>query len=238
MHTKILFAAVLASAFGFAACAAPTTESDNDEEFGVSADELALGKQKTAGFEDVPDMTDEEKQAVFDRYASIDHSMVRSSLWETAILYYDHNLAKIPNKRWLSIVDFKKHSGQRRFFRFNMETFATRTHKVAHGKKSDPNDDGVATLFSNVNGSNMSSVGFYLTAETYYGAHGESLKLDGLSETNTNVRERLIVIHSAAYVEDDRTKQGMSLGCIVFSEAEKPEVVGALKEGSLIYAMN
>jgi hypothetical protein len=112
------------------------------------------------------------------------------------------------------------------------------SHVVAHGKKSDPNDDGYATLFGNVPESNRSSVGFYQVSETYFGAHGESIRLDGLSDTNSNVRERVIVLHDAPYVKNGNAKQGRSLGCFVLSEAEKPAVLLKVKNGSVLYAMN
>ena len=50
---------------------------------------------------------------------------------------------------------------------------------VAHGRNT-----GLAKAhdFSNLNGSHKSSLGFYLTAETYIGKHGLSLRLDGLEK--------------------------------------------------------
>src|SRR5205823_4117004 len=100
------------------------------------------------------------------------------------------------------------------------------------------NDTGMAVSFSNTVNSLQSSLGFFLTAETYNGVHGESLRIDGLSDTNDNVRERVVVIHSAAYVDNSNTKQGRSNGCFALTESEKPEIVLHLKNGSLIYAMN
>jgi hypothetical protein len=64
----------------------------------------------------------------------------------------------------------------------------------------------------------MSSLGFYLTDEsTYEGGHGDSLRLEGLSSTNSNARQREIVIHSADYVSNwfisEKHRLGLSLGC-------------------------
>jgi hypothetical protein len=235
MQVKSLFAAMVLSVFSYTGCAVAT---ESDELVGVTEDELAMGKANVEGFKDIPTMTDAQRQAILDKYAAIDHAGVRQALYETAILYYDTNYERIPNKRWLSVLDFSKHSGKRRFFELDMDGGPVQPHKVAHGQKSDADDDGVATVFSNTVDSWQSSVGFYLTAETYDGTHGESLKLDGLSPTNSKVRERYIVVHSATYVEDSKTKQGRSQGCIVFSESEKPGVVMRLKQGSIIYAMN
>ena len=47
---------------------------------------------------------------------------------------------------------------------------------VAHGKKSG---ERLATSFSDVEESNKSSIGFYITGETYEGSNGFSLMLHG-----------------------------------------------------------
>src|SRR5439155_23352579 len=71
--------------------------------------------------------------------------------------------------------------------------------------------------FSNVEGSNKSSLGIYLTAELYQGKHGLSMKLDGMEPTNSNARKRAIVMHGADYVSQKVIAQqgrlGRSLGC-------------------------
>jgi hypothetical protein len=107
---------------------------------------------------------------------------------------------------------------------------------VAHGSGSDKANDGYAEKFSNVSGSNASSLGFYMTAETYNGKHGLSLRLDGLSSTNSNVRARAVVIHGASYVSDSDIKAGRSWGCPAVSMASKDKVIKMLKGGSIIYA--
>lgn len=206
----------------------------------VTRAELAAAERRVADFQDIPaDMTAEQKAEILARYESIEHAGVRTALWEKAVIYYDINKKVIPNKRWLGILDFSKHSRQRRYWLFDLENGTeAANYVVSHGKKSDPNDDGVATSFSNVSGSNQSSVGYYLTAETYIGSNGRSLKLDGLSATNSNVRERLVVIHGAHYVEDGREKQGMSLGCPAFSHSVVQDLIDKVMGGSLMYAMN
>jgi hypothetical protein len=237
MRAKALLFALAVTAFSYTGCAAPTGEEE-ETEGSVSAQSLEVGKANTDGFKDIPSLTPAERDAILARYATIPHQGVRQELFEKAVLYYDTNVDRIDNKAFMSVVDFQKHSGKRRFFILDMNGGPVRSHVVAHGVNSDPNDTGIATLFSNVVGSFKSSLGFYVTAETYTGSHGLSLKLDGLSSTNNNVRERVIVIHSAAYVDDDRMKQGNSQGCLAFSEEDKPRIVADLKNGSIIYASN
>lgn len=204
----------------------------------VSQESIDAAHERVGSFVNVPNLTPAERQVILARYAAVQHDGVRQVLYENAILYYDTNLERIPNKRWLTILDFAAHSKNRRFYVLDMEGGPMKSYPVAHGAKSDPNDDGLATAFSNVNGSNMSSVGYYLTAETYIGGNGRSLRLDGLSTTNSNARERLIVVHGADYVADGRPKQGMSLGCPALAHPIAQGVIDLLQEGSLLYAMN
>ena len=73
---------------------------------------------------------------------------------------------------------------------------------VAHGKASGAD---VLLVFSNKDGSEMSSLGFYRTAPTTYtGKHGVSLKIRGLDPGfNTNAESRAVVVHGADYVRTD-----------------------------------
>ncbi|MCP5916770.1 murein L,D-transpeptidase catalytic domain family protein, partial [Klebsiella pneumoniae] len=75
-----------------------------------------------------------------------------------------------------------------RFFIVDMNSGSVWPLHVAHGKGSDSNHDGYAEKFSNTSGSNASSLGYYITAETYNGSNGYSLRLDGMSSTNSNAR--------------------------------------------------
>ena len=141
------------------------------------------------------------------------------------------------NKR-LIVVDFTQPSFEKRFYVFDLEKRALLYHNyVAHGKNS-----GVvyARKFSNERHSNSSSLGFYRTAETYFGKHGLSLRLDGLEEgVNDKARERAVVIHSAKYANSDFIKKygrlGRSFGCPSLPERDYAQVIDLIKEGSLLF---
>jgi outer membrane murein-binding lipoprotein Lpp len=229
-----LLLVAVSAALAYVGCASPAPQDQTADE---TAD-LAAPNDDLPAYHDVPDMTAAQRQATLAKYATIHHEGIRQALFETAVLYYDTNLSVIPNKDYLTIVDFQKPSGKKRFFIMDMNGGPVGTHMVAHGKNSDPDDTGYATQFSNVEGSFESSLGFYQASETYIGVHGESVRLDGLSTTNSAVRDRVIVIHSATYVSDDNAKQGRSEGCFALSEDDKPGVVAQLKNGSVIYASN
>jgi hypothetical protein len=117
--------------------------------------------------------------------------------------------------------------------------------RVAHGHGSEgKRNDGYAELFSNEPGSNASSLGLYRTGETYRSDvyPGLSMRLDGLSPTNSNARSRYIVIHEAAYMEPQywkgkkKGRPGRSEGCFAFSKTDRDAVISHLEGGALIYA--
>lgn len=169
-------------------------------------------------------------------YSHLDpDGLVPKNLLSEALNFYQQNQAKIQNPKLMGIIDFKAHNSKERFFLIDMQSGFVETYLTAHGKNSDPDFDGYATKFSNVDGSLMSSLGFYLTAESYYGSNGYSLRLDGLSSTNSNARARAIVIHGADYVSPGG-KIGRSFGCPALEDRYHQDVIDRLKGGTLLFA--
>jgi len=162
--------------------------------------------------------------------------LVPSRLLEQAVIYFEANKTKFANQNYISVIDFSKKSTKARFFIINLKSGAVWALHTAHGSGSDTNHDGIAESFGNVSGSNKSSLGFYRTAETYQGRNGYSLRLDGLSSTNSRARSRAIVIHGANYVRDANTIQGRSAGCPAVSHTNRDKMINQIKNGSLIYA--
>lgn len=174
--------------------------------------------------------------ASFRDYSYLDpEKIIPSNLLSEAVAYYDANLDKITNQRVMGIIDYKQHNSKERFYIIDMESGRVERYLTAHGKNSDPNFDGYATKFSNTPDSNMTSLGFFLTAETYYGKNGYSLRLDGLSSTNSNARSRAIVIHGAEYVTPG-PKIGRSYGCPAVEMRYHQDLIDQIKDGSLLYA--
>jgi hypothetical protein len=138
----------------------------------------------------------------------------------------------------LTLVDFSLSANSKRMWVIDMSTNTVLYHSlVAHGRNSG---EEFATAFSNKSESYQSSLGFYLTGETYQGKHGLSLRLDGLERgINDKARERAVVIHGADYVSDSFIKQnkrlGRSLGCPALPVELNQEIIKTIKDKSCLF---
>jgi hypothetical protein len=143
-----------------------------------------------------------------------------------------------PNKSIITIVDFSKASRHKRLWVIDLQTKKLLFHSyVAHGQGSG---DDKPFAFSNKPDSHQSSLGFYITAGTYFGKHGLSLKLNGLDAGfNTNALGRAIVVHGADYVSKDFVKQhgrlGRSHGCPAIPQELKEPIINTIKDRTLLY---
>lgn len=138
----------------------------------------------------------------------------------------------------LTVVDFSQPSTNKRMFIIDLDKqellFST---YVSHGKNSGGK---YATSFSNRNGSNKSSLGFYLTGKTYKGRNGYSLALNGLEKgINDKARERAIVVHGASYCNPSIVEHGgtlgRSFGCLAIPTSITRQIIDTIKDGSLIF---
>ncbi|WP_413575704.1 murein L,D-transpeptidase catalytic domain family protein [Bdellovibrio sp. HCB290] len=238
--------ALLSVTFLMAACAKGGFESsstvladdpDTEQSAGDSAQTIPPAEPEvpdTGGGTDSGTLTDAQ---VLAKYSYVDTGKtVNQTMLKNALLYYDKNLKSIKNSDYLSVLDFSLSSTKKRFHIINMKTGDVWSIHVAHGKGSDPDHDGYANSFSNTSGSNASSVGVYKTAETYSGSHGYSLRLDGLSSTNSRARSRAVVIHGADYVSESSVIQGRSWGCPAVTMSYRTKLIDMVKGGSIIYA--
>ena len=142
----------------------------------------------------------------------------------------------------VTVIDYELHSSEKRLWVIDLETKQLLFQEVTtHGRGSDPNHDGVMDSASNAPGSNQSNVGLLKTAETYYGRHGQSLRMDGLEPGfNDNARSRAIVVHSARYADDDYVeaygKTGRSHGCPALDPDVTGDIIATIKGGKLVFA--
>lgn len=144
---------------------------------------------------------------------------------------------KIDNSRFLTIIDMSVSANENRFFVIDVANQKiVHKSKVAHGRNSGQE---FATNFSNHMSSYQTSLGFYKTGELYQGKHGLSLRLDGLEDANSNARARAVVIHAADYVSEmfikNNGRLGRSLGCPALPSEGYQDIIGKIKEGSLLF---
>lgn len=144
---------------------------------------------------------------------------------------------EIRNDRYFSVIDYRAPSSVPRFFLIDTRDMSSEAFLVAHGRGSDPDHDGMAEQFSNIEGSKMSSLGAFVTGRTYYGQHGLSLKLQGLSPQNDLAEQRLIVIHGADYVSPSRALLGRSWGCPALQRDVAERIIPLIKNGTFLYAV-
>lgn len=142
---------------------------------------------------------------------------VRHQLREDAIAIADYTNIRSDEERMI-VVDLNRDSE-------NITQFV----RVSHGMKSGSVAD-YATEFSNEVSSHKSSQGYYAGYTRYNGANGESLRLLGLSGTNSEAYNRNIVIHAASYVKNG----GRSHGCPAVESGVLQNIFDSLEDGRFI----
>ncbi|GAA4044101.1 murein L,D-transpeptidase catalytic domain-containing protein [Parerythrobacter jejuensis] len=140
----------------------------------------------------------------------------------------------------VGISDFGLRSSEPRFHFVNLDRQEVKSYLVSHGTGSDPEHDGWLNSYSNIEGSNATSKGAYVTWEWYKGRYGTSVRLGGLDTTNNNALRRYIVMHRARYAEPEHVERwgrlGRSNGCFAMGEEQFRIALLNLSGGRLLYA--
>jgi hypothetical protein len=154
---------------------------------------------------------------------------------------YEYLLSRnmLQKKNLLTICDYSQPSSSKRLYVIDLAKgeLLYNTY-VSHGRNSG---DDVASSFSNLNKSHKSSLGFMITAETYRGKAGYSMRFDGVEPgINDNVRMRDIVMHGSRYVSGKRADMGQmmgrSFGCPAVPYKEHKAIIDEIKNGSCFFA--
>lgn len=182
---------------------------------------------------------EEEVEKLYNLFSTNNTSVPALNVFEKAVKGYEkletENKLK---KNLLTVVDFSLPSTEKRMWILDMDTQEVLFHTyVSHGKNTGGN---MATNFSNTPNSLQSSLGFYVTAETYYGKNGLSLFIDGMEEGfNSNARERYVVIHGADYAKEESIERlgrlGRSYGCPAVPSEVSKEIINKIKGGSALF---
>jgi hypothetical protein len=145
----------------------------------------------------------------------------------------------IPKRNLLTVIDYSLPSSQPRLFIFDLAAHKLLFRElVAHGKGSGEN---IANFFSNSPGSLATSLGLFVTADTYNGGNGYSLRLRGLEEgVNDMAWDRAIVLHGASYVSQEAVKVlgrlGRSWGCPAVRPEISQKIIDTIRGGSPVFA--
>ena len=147
------------------------------------------------------------------------------------------NSGELKNDSILTIVDFDQPSYKKRMYVINIKSAKLLFNTwSAHGKNTGA---AIAKDFSNKPHSHKSSLGFYLTENTYMGGNGYSMRLIGLEKTNNNAWDRAIVLHGAPYVSRKMIENmgyiGRSYGCPAVSQEVNKPIIDKIKGGSCFF---
>ena len=186
---------------------------------------------------EIPQISNDLQDKIEDIYKKADlQGVINFDVFKIAMTgYYQLNQKK---KNIITIIDYSKPSTKERFFVIDIDNNKLLFNCLtAHGKNSGNN---YASKFSNIPGSKMSSIGFFITAETYSGKHGYSLKLDGMEkDINDNAKKRAIVIHGANYVSKSfihkHGRLGRSWGCPALPNELSESIIDTIKNGSVLF---
>jgi hypothetical protein len=125
------------------------------------------------------------------------------------------------NQQKCILINLGLHSGQKRLAVVNLQKDSIeQMAMVAHG--SGGQFFAEEAKFSNVDGSNCSSLGKYKIGAKYKGQFGWAYKMHGLDKTNSNAFARFVVLHSYACVPFEETYPEYicnSQGCAMVSDA-------------------
>jgi|ERR1051326_6109004 hypothetical protein len=145
---------------------------------------------------------------------------------------------------YLYFVDYGLPSTAPRGYVFDMNALeiVDGPFTVAHGRGSSRAKYGVPTRFSNAEGSEATSLGLYVTENTYPfrgNSGGRSyrsigLRLVGVSDGyNDNALQRRVVAHGAPYVTDE--KAGRSEGCPAMEQSRARRLLPKLANGGVVF---
>jgi hypothetical protein len=132
-------------------------------------------------------------------------------------------------------ADMSIHSGKKRFFVFDLQNKKIlHSGLCCHGLGMGSTCE--SPVFSNVKGSNCTSLGKYKTGERSYSNWGINVhyKMHGLENTNNNAFSRIVVLHSYDPIADeeiypDHLPMGWSQGCPVISNKLMTSIDSLLK---------
>lgn len=164
---------------------------------------------------------------------------IAAEVWTHALAA--HHLASVEGRTQsalLTIIDYSFPATERRLWVVNTETGQVlETEFVAHGTGSGGR---LATHFSNRWGTHQSSLGTFITATTFHGVRGLSLRLRGLEPgINDRAWDRGLVIHGTPNVSAARASKGTmgrTEGCPAVPTESARRLIRLIEHGVVVFA--
>lgn len=162
--------------------------------------------------------------------------VLKYEAFEMALAGYEE--LPIRNRDIITIIDFTLPSTDERMYVIDLKNKKLLFRNiVSHGRNSGQK---YATSFSNRHGSYQSSLGFYVTENTYQGGNGYSLVLNGLERgINDQAKARAVVIHGADYCSQNVIKStgrlGRSYGCPALPRELTKPIINTIKDGTMLF---
>lgn len=228
MHKIFTFLTVLFFSFAFT----PTTYVKNDSKISIPSESISDFPIEKLSVE-------EEISQLYTIFSEKNTNVPNLESFKNGMLgYYKLAEENMIKKEILTIIDFTLSSKEKRMWVLDMASQKVLIHSVvSHGKNTGGE---YATKFSNKVNSLQSSLGFFITGETYIGGNGLSLFIDGMEEEfNSKARERYVVIHGADYANPEFMNRigmlGRSYGCPAVPTAITKEFIDTIKGNSVLY---
>lgn len=151
----------------------------------------------------------------------------------------DKLLSKITASGTYILIDLSQPCNKRRLWIVQDNNIILNC-RVGHGKKSGYL---FSTQFSNEFGSNMSSLGEFITGNEYNNSKlGRCMIIHGLEpDINNNAFERGIRFHGSKFAEPDfynnTGRIGRSLGCFITSYSDNDMIIDVAKNGCKVFVV-
>jgi hypothetical protein len=237
-HLAGVFPAVAAVALAFATVRSAGASSGAPPEAVAPAPVVAVAT--TVPAVDVATTSAERGGVSAALEAAAGRSGLRSEVLHLALRAYARAVQEgLATRPIVTVVDYSRPSREQRLWVLDLSRDSVLARElVAHGNKSGGD---VATSFSNREGSHQTSLGTFVTAGTYTGKHGLSLRLKGLDAgLNDQAMRRAIVVHGADYVSEKVIpvlgRLGRSQGCPALTRAAAPRIIDLIRDGTVFFA--
>lgn len=166
---------------------------------------------------------------------------ISPNVLKVSLTAYVHAAEKgMDRKQILTVIDYSRPSTEKRLWVFDLKNDKILYNTWAsHGQNSG---HLMATSFSNKIGSRKSSLGVFVTEDTYFGrAVGYALRINGLEPGfNDNAYKRGTVIHGRSYVSASVIRREGQLprtyGCIAVNKDLLRPIISTIRDNTIIVA--